>query len=261
MTWFRIKSFFIFLITSTNQYGIHPPFLYQFVTRCLYAKTNSQRLKSIKKMRKHVFDNKESIFVNEFGAGSQQFSKFERTVSKVAKKAGMPFHQSKIISKIIDYLNIKTALELGTSVGLGSIAMACENPQLNIDTVEACKNTSNQAKLNFEHLNLNNVTVYNTDFQSFLNKLDNTKIYDLIYIDGHHHKEASISYFNQLKQHIHKNSVVIIDDIYWSEKMAEAWKSICSDKDVKLSLDLYFWGIVFFKPELTKQHFKIRCFL
>lgn len=207
-----------------------------------------------------MLNSKHIIRVTDYGAGSQQFSKLERTVSQVAKKAGMSFHQSKIISKIIDYFNINTALEFGTSVGLGSIAMACENPQLNIDTVEACKNTSKQAKLNFERLNLNNVTVYNTDFQSYLNKLDQAKTYDLIYIDGHHDKESSLSYFNQLKQHIHQNSVIILDDIYWSEKMAEAWKSICSDKDVKLSLDLYFWGIVLFKPELTKQHFKIRCF-
>jgi predicted O-methyltransferase YrrM len=260
MTWFRIKSFISFLFTSTNQYGIHPPFLYQFVTRCLYAKTPQTGLKAIKKARQHIFVSKKTIRVKDFGAGSQRFSKEEREVSKIAIKAGMPLHQSRLILKITDYFDIKTALELGTSVGLGSLAMACKRPSIQIDTVEACQNTSNTAKQNFLDLGFKNISVHHKDFQTYLYEIPEKKSYDLIYIDGHHQKEATLSYFKKLKQHVHQNSVIILDDIYWSEGMQEAWKSICKDKDVKLSLDLYFWGIVFFKPELTKQHFRIRCF-
>jgi predicted O-methyltransferase YrrM len=260
MTWYRLKSFFAFLFSSTNQYGVHPPFLYRFITRCLYAKISKPELQALKSARQPILQSNETITMQDFGAGSQKFSTVERSVSRVAKKAGMPLHQSKLMQKITDYFNVKSALELGTSVGLGSIAMSCNRPTLNLDTVDACPNTSAIAQQHFQELNLRNISVCNTEFKSFLKHLPQDKIYDLIYLDGHHEKEGTLAYIKKLKKHIHKDSVVIIDDIYWSADMEGVWQNLCEDKDVKLSLDLYFWGILFFKPELSKQHFKIRCF-
>jgi len=260
MTWFRIKSFFFFLFNSTNQHGIHPPFLYQFVTKCLYKRISNANLKRLKENRKSILNSNEMLNVQDFGAGSKKMKKITRTVAEMGKKSGMLLHQSKLMNKIVDYFKVESVLELGTSVGLGSIAMATNSAAVKIDTVEACTNTSRLAKSNLEALNLDNIQVHNKEFQSFLNSLNHQKKFDLIYIDGNHQKEATLSYFKQLKQHIHQNSILIFDDIYWSPDMLEAWQGIIKDKDVKLSIDLYFWGIIFFKPELTKQHFRIRCF-
>jgi predicted O-methyltransferase YrrM len=220
-----------------------------------------KKLKSLKAARRPFFKPNDLITVKDFGAGSQEFSKAERKLSQIAKKAGMPWHQSKLISKIVDFFHIKTALELGTSVGLGSTAMTYLNLNLKLDTVEACPKTAACAKQNFNALGIKNISIYNSHFQSFLEQLDRNKTYDLVYLDGHHQKESTLNYFSLIKKHLHQDSIVILDDIYWSKDMQQAWHSICEDKDVKLSLDLYFWGIVFFKSELTKQHFKIRCFL
>lgn len=37
--WFKISSYFKFLLKSTNQHAVHSPFVYNLVTRCLYNKT------------------------------------------------------------------------------------------------------------------------------------------------------------------------------------------------------------------------------
>ena len=117
----------------------------------------------------------------------------------------------------------------------------------------------NSLKAFFKNQKLHNIKVYNTDFQTFLADLSSDKIYDLIYLDGHHQKEATLQYFYHLKKHIHEDSLIILDDIYWSQGMQEAWQTILKDEDVKVGIDLYFWGIIFFKPALSKQNFKIRC--
>ncbi len=260
MNLFRLKSYLNFLVNSTNQHGIHPPFLYGFVTKCLYAEIDNETLNVLKKSRQKILESDEVISMIDHGAGSQNFSSQKRSVSNVAMRAGMRLHQSKLMNKIIRYFDVKTALEFGTSVGLGSVAMASKNPSLSLDTVDACPNTSAVAKKNFQKLNLDNISVYNKDFNTFIDHLDQQKTYDLIYIDGDHKKDATLAYFDRLKKHSHQQSILIFDDIYWSSDMKEAWQCITEDKDVKLSLDLYFWGIVFFKPELTKQHFRIRCF-
>ena len=80
------------------------------------------------------------------GEGSKCFETSTRRVCDIAKKAGMTWRQAKLMNKIIIYFNIENSLELGTSVGLGSLAMATNQSQNQIDTVEACANTSKFAK-------------------------------------------------------------------------------------------------------------------
>jgi len=259
MYWYRIKTFFQFLWNSKNQHAVHSPFVYGFITKCLYAKMSKDHLRKLKLSRDPVLKSNDIIEMTDKGEGSQHFQTSKRQVKAIAKNAGMRWHQSQLMNKIIAYFNIKNTLELGTSVGLGSLSMAVNQPQNQVDTIEACPNTSAFAKQCFNNLELNQIKIYNTNFQSFINQLPEEKTYNLIYLDGHHQKDATLNYFYKLKKHLHKDSLVIFDDIYWSKGMQEAWQSICKDEDVKVSIDLYFWGIAFFKPELSKQSFKIRC--
>jgi hypothetical protein len=53
-------------------------------------------------------------------------------------------------------------------------------------------------------------------------------------------------------------TILIFDDIHWSEEMEEAWNEIKKHSSVKLTIDLFFIGIVFLRPEQRiKQHFVI----
>ena len=45
--WFRFVSYLKFLAQSTNHHGVHSPFVFQYVTRCLYSKKKLHRNKSI----------------------------------------------------------------------------------------------------------------------------------------------------------------------------------------------------------------------
>jgi len=51
---YRIWSYFTFLIRSTNQYGIHSPFVYQYLTQCLYRKSRKRRSKLQKVLIKSI---------------------------------------------------------------------------------------------------------------------------------------------------------------------------------------------------------------
>ena len=59
--------------------------------------------------------------------------------------------------------------------------------------------------------------------------------------------------------HLNENSILIFDDIHWSQGMCQAWKSIQQDPQVKLSIDLFFFGVLFFKNDFKeKQHFILK---
>jgi hypothetical protein len=78
-----------------------------------------------------------------------------------------------------------------------------------------------------------------------------------LYIDGNHRNEALLNYFSVSLPYAQDNSVMIIDDIRWSEGMLNAWLKICKNEHVKVSLDLQNMGIIFFNRKLRKQHFKV----
>ena len=58
-----------------------------------------------------------------------------------------------------------------------------------------------------------------------------------------------MNYFKLALAKKNTHSIFVFDDIYWSEGMQRAWKEICANKEVTLSVDLFYFGIVFFKTE------------
>ncbi|NDV44434.1 hypothetical protein [Flagellimonas sediminis] len=52
--WFKITSFLAFLLKSTNEHRVHSPFVFNFVTKCLYNKKKYQKNKSINVLLKSI---------------------------------------------------------------------------------------------------------------------------------------------------------------------------------------------------------------
>ena len=80
---------------------------------------------------------------------------------------------------------------------------------------------------------------------------------DLAYIDGNHRYAPTVDYVKQLLPHLHNNSVVILDDIYWSKEMQQAWLQVKQLPQVTVSIDLFHFGLLFFRKEQVKEHFTL----
>lgn len=256
--YFQAKAYFNFLLKSQNQHGLHSPFVYDLVTKCLYDKSSYPEYQIIKQFRNDLLGNKKLIKVQDFGAGSRIFKSAERPVFSVAKNAGITLHRAKLLNRISKYLNINSALELGTSVGIASSAIAA-NKKTKLITIEGCPETANIAKQQFQKYQLNTIDLRIDKFENCLDQiLQENEKFDLIYFDGNHQKEATLKYFRKLLSSAHNDSVFIFDDIHWSKGMEEAWEEIISLPEVRVSIDTFQWGLVFFRKEQAKQHFRIR---
>ena len=79
---------------------------------------------------------------------------------------------------------------------------------------------------------------------------------EFVYLDGNHTEEATLRYFEILLQY--KNiTCIVFDDIYWSKGMMSAWKKICADARIELSLDFYWFGVIFLNGRMRKEHFSL----
>jgi predicted O-methyltransferase YrrM len=179
--------------------------------------------------------------------------------AKIAKTAGISSKRAKLLYRITTYFQPETILEIGTSLGLATAALALGNSKAKIITLEGCPNTAKTAQNQLGKFGLTNVKSVVTEFKSYFDNYQSSIInYQLIYFDGNHSKKATLDYFDLLLPTITNDTVWIFDDIHWSKDMEDAWKIIKNHPKVTVTIDTFQWGLVFFRYEQEKEHFVIR---
>ena len=246
--------------------------MFNLVTKCFYDHTNYPEYNQLKSYRNSLLANHHTLEVTDFGAGSRVFTSNTRTISKIAKTAGISAKRAELLFRITSYFQPSTILEIGTSLGLATSALALGNPKAKITTLEGCPNTLATANDNFQNSKFHpetsgpnsNVEFVNTEFYSYLKNFHpetsgQTSNFQLIFFDGNHSKAATLDYFDLLVPTVTNDTLWIFDDIHWSADMEGAWEKIKNHPKVTVTIDTFQWGLVFFRIEQEKEHFTIRC--
>lgn len=253
----KLTAYISFLLKSSNEHGVHSPFVYKLVTACFYSPTNPAYVNAFLKYKNELIHNKKEIVIADFGAGSNYFKGNTRSINEIAQNAGISTKRARLLIRFVQYFKPQNILEIGTSLGLSTYCLHLGNPKAAITTLEGCQETAKVARSQFKNFNFHPTLISGNFKESLPTVLQNNQ-FDLIYIDGNHQKEATISYFEQCLTSIHNDSIIIFDDIHWSTGMKEAWEIISKNKQVTVSIDTFQWGIVFFRKEQEKEHFIIR---
>lgn len=256
---FQIKSYLKFLWNSKNEHAVHSPFVFNLITKCFYGKKIKPEYLILKNYRNSLLENKNTIDVTDFGAGSKVFKSNTRQIAKIAKTAGITQKRAELLFRITNYFQPTSVLEIGTSLGLATSALALGNTKASITTLEGCPNTMAIAKIQLQKFNLNNVKSIETEFSDYLKTQDpKPRTQDLIYFDGNHQKQATLEYFELLLPTVTNETLWIFDDIHWSKEMEDTWEIIKNHPKVTVTIDTFQWGLVFFRREQPKEHFVIR---
>ena len=257
------KAYIKFFFKAKNEHGVHSPFIFDLVTKCFYDKTNYPEYEVLKNYRNSLLNNKNTIEVTDFGAGSRVFKSNTREIAAIAKNAGISVKNAELLFRIVRYFQPEKILEIGTSLGLATSALSLGNKNSKIITLEGCPSTSQKSKEESQKFRFNNIEFINTEFSTYLNNFkqqtinNKQQILDLVYFDGNHSKKATLEYFNLLLPTVTNDSIWIFDDIHWSPDMEEAWEEIKNNPQVTITIDTFQWGIVFFRKEQKKEHFTI----
>jgi hypothetical protein len=161
---FKTISKIKFLLRSSNQHGVHSPFVYNFITKGLYTK----KIKN--------------TIINDYSE-----------LKKLSKK------EQKVCSKIIAYFKINTVYFDVTS----------------------------------------------------LNKSED-KVYKIIYFNTIEKLQTSELFTFNTKD------ILVIHGIHQQKKTVLRWQEIIKSKEAKVTIDLFYFGLIFFRKEQVKEHFNIR---
>lgn len=255
-----LKKYLRYKTRSFTDHDLHSPFVFDLYTELIRNKHQHYDFDTLDQVRRDLLNNRQVIGVTDFGAGSRVFKGSQRQVKDIARHGISQKKYAEFIYRFANKFRPKQIVELGTSLGLGTLYLAKACPQSEVYTIEGSPSLADFAGQLFEQQAQKNVRVITGNFDDrFPELLQQLNTIDLLYVDGNHAYEPTLRYFEQALQKKHAGSIFIFDDIHWSEGMERAWEEIRQHPEVTLSLDLFYIGIVFFRKEQKqKEHFVLK---
>lgn len=257
---FLLYHYFIYQLRAKTTHGTHSPFVFDLLNKVVYNPHTFYVYQTIESCRRQLLSSNEEVRCTDLGAGADIHGKHStRTVKEIAKRSVKPAKYGQLLFRLVNYFQPKNVLELGTSLGITTAYLGTANGNTQVISIEGCPETAAIAKKNWDLLGCRNITLRSGNFDEQLPEaLESLPALDFVFFDGNHRKQDTLDYFNKCLEKSHEKSVFVLDDIYWSEEMKEAWEEIKANERVSVTIDLFFMGIVFFRKGQVKEHFVIR---
>ncbi|UYZ63375.1 O-methyltransferase [Hymenobacter weizhouensis] len=257
---FQLLSYLRFLWRSGNAHGLHSPFVFGLYAHVIHHDGHFAAYEAVEARRQQLLTDDTTITVRDFGAGSHTGAGRTRHLRDIARTAAKPPRLGQLLFRLVNFMQPRTVLELGTSLGLSTAYLASADSRARVVTFEGCPQTAAVARQTFAELGLRNVELVEGNLDDTLapTLAALSAPVDFAFFDGNHRYEPTVRYFEQLNLHRNEHSLFVLDDIHWSSEMERAWRTIRQHPDVTLTIDLFYVGLVFFRRNLPKQHFTLR---
>ncbi len=266
---YQICTWIIHIVTARNTGGenIHSPYLFEWVRMVMYDSHTYYAWSDIEQRRCAMLCDPKVLTYVDYGSGNRTHTMAsQRTVRDIAHISLEPRIYAQLLFRLVNWMGHQAReqhklplhiIELGTSLGITTAYLASADSRNQVITFEGCHDVAKEAYENWSKLQLYNIRCVEGDINTTLcNNLP--AVVDLAFIDANHTYEATMMYFDTIRQHIHPKSVVVIDDIYHSPEMKRAWGEICRCSIVTTTMDMWKMGIVFFDTNYLRKHYKLR---
>ena len=282
---YRAKSWLRHQLTAWNTggEGVHSPYLFEWVRMVMMDKNAYYIWGEIERCREKMLRDERELEFVDYGSGKLKGENGKlkgengerRRVCDIARRSLAKRKYAQMLSRLVNWLGAShrlengsgtacslefrglTIVELGTSLGVTTAYMAAMDSRNRVVTFEGCEAVANIAKENWKALNINNIEcrVGKIDVEQLTRDIERL---DVAFIDANHTYVSTCEYFDILAGIVHEKSVIVVDDIHYTEEMEKAWKAICADERVTSTIDLYQMGLVFFDKHYWKRHYTMR---
>lgn len=247
-----------YLGKAKTRHGVHSPFVYRLVDTVIYDFQAKIVYQDIEHLRNKVFNDKNKINIAKSDTESNVNNK-QKAAGNSAKSILNSAKLDQLIYRLAVDLKPRNIIELGSGFGISTAYLSKAAPEARIISIEENPETGAITSENLKELSINHVEFLVGNFDQLLtetiNKLDE---FDFVFINGNHTKDALLNYFKHCLPRLSENSVMIFREIYRSREMREAWKEIKSNPKVSVSIDLFWFGLVFVRKAQVKEDFMIR---
>lgn len=182
-------------------------------------------------------------------------------------------------------------LELGTSLGISTLALALGAPDRKVISVEGCPELSAIARENLHNHGARNAEVICMEFSEALRHLTSLGIkVEMAFIDGNHRGSALADYVKTIRN-MGEEIIIIADDIRMNRDMTRTWRNLTGNQKASpgtlwmkekesssqtndgktviqnalvmhmppVSLETFRLGMIFFLRNCTPGLYRLRC--
>ena len=282
---YRAKSWLRHQLTAWNTggEGVHSPYLFEWVRMVMMDENAYYIWGEIERCREKMLRDERELEFVDYGSGKLKGENGKlkgangerRRVCDIARRSLAKRKYAQMLSRLVNWLGAShnlengsgtayslefrglTIVELGTSLGVTTAYMAAMDSRNRVVTFEGCEAVANIARENWKALNINNIEcrIGKIDVEQLAGDIEHL---DVAFIDANHTYVSTCEYFDVLAGIVHEKSVIVVDDIHYTEEMEKAWKAICADERVTSTIDLYQMGLVFFDKHYWKRHYTMR---
>lgn len=254
----RISLFVRFYLKAKTRFDVHSSFLHQLLIVIQDTEKEYYAFHNLEEERQRLLSAQEEVSVNKWGAGSTITHGNSAHISQIARRGISCPAKCRLLFQLALHFRPANILELGTCLGISSGYMASASKKCFVTTIEGNPDLVRIAKDVHFRLGLCNINCIQGLFTEQLDILASSVCpWDMVYLDGHHDEEATLALFDQIVACSHNDTIVVLDDIYWSAGMARAWQKITHHPQTTLCLDVFHVGIVFFNKALSKEYYPI----
>lgn len=148
-------------------------------------------------------------------------------------------------------------LELGSNTGMSASYLASSRHCKELTTVEGSPELAKIAAMVIGRFSPD-ARVQCTLFDDALDSLLHDRPFDLAFLDGQHEGAALIHYAHRLIQILRPGGVLVLDDIYWSKDMNNAWRSLIAAGVFSITVDFGALGVGVIGPEPPRHYDFVR---
>ena len=252
-------DYLLYRLKAKTRHGLHSPFVYRLVDKVIYDYSAKKVYNEVEAIRTDLLADDRMITVTDLGAGSHVNNNKQKRVGDVAKNALKPPPLAQLLYRLAADAQPNNIIELGTCLGTTSVYLQKAAPKAKLYTLEGCPQTAGVAKKSFATAKTDNIQLVVGNFDDTLpDVIAGLDKLDFVFVDGNHRKDATLEYFEWCLPKVHENTLLIFDDIYWSEGMKEAWTQIKTHPQVTVTVDLFWIVLVYFRKGQVKEDFVIR---
>lgn len=249
---FRLRSGWRWYRGARTRYDVHGPFLSELLERVMRDQRPFHAFDLVQQLRQHWAGHPGSVPVLDQGAPSKITNDRQRRVSELVTASAIGPTEGELLFRLALWVKPKIIVELGTNAGISTLYLHYADRRADLHTIEGNPHIAGLAKRTFELARCaptlrQHVGTFADVLPGLLNDLPEV---DLLFIDGDHRYEPTLEYFELARPKLKDTSVVVIADVHWSVEMEKAWAELRRHPAVTASLDVYHFGILFFRPGL-----------
>ncbi len=209
---------------------------------------------------RHYWSRREgTVKLQSLGAPSKTTNRKERSVRSLVSSNAIDDECGRLLFRLALWLRADRILEFGTNAGISTLYLHAANTRAQLQTVEGNPEVAALARESFAKAGASaQLQPYVSRFDQWLAKhwpsAPPERSLDLFFLDGDHRHQPTLDYVRRVLPAATAQSVFVIADIHWSEGMERAWEDLKAMEEVRASVDLYHFGLLFFDPHMNAEH-------